>query len=60
MQPIKIAEEPKFNSYDVVIIGGAMIGAAVAMHIFTKRICEVSGYSMDYIQKGSEFYYKSE
>ena len=30
MQPIKIAEEPKFNSYDVVIIGGAMIGAAVA------------------------------
>jgi len=38
----------------------SMIGAAVAMHIFTKRICEVSGYSMDYIQRGSEFYYKSE
>ena len=37
-----------------------MIGAAVAMHIFTKRICEVSGYSMEYVEKGSEFYYKSE
>ena len=38
----------------------SMIGAAVAMHIFTKRICEISGYSMEYIQRGSEFYYKSE
>lgn len=30
MQPIKTAEEPKHRSYDVVIIGGAMIGAATA------------------------------
>ena len=30
MQPIKPLEEPKCSSYDVVIIGGAMIGAAVA------------------------------
>ena len=30
MQPIKQVEEPKFASYDVVIIGGAMIGASIA------------------------------
>ena len=30
MQPIILAEEPKHRSYDLVIIGGAMIGAAVA------------------------------
>ena len=30
MQPIKTSEETKHRSYDVVIIGGAMIGAAVA------------------------------
>ena len=38
----------------------SMIGAAVALQIFTQRICDISGYSMEYIQKGAKFYYKSE
>ena len=41
MQPIKPAEEPKHRSYDVVIIGGAMIGAAVAC--FTASNPDFSG-----------------
>ena len=30
MQPIKTAEEPRYQTYDVVIIGGAIMGTAIA------------------------------